>query len=87
MSCCTERGSVLLFETMQWNFFRRIGLRALILAVLLGFAGTSACLVRTRSGHRHSQVKRGHAHGHHKAKHKKHKKAKKYKKAKQRHRH
>lgn len=88
MGSCAERGSVLLFETMHRNLFQRIGLRALILAVLLGFAGTSACIVRTRPAHRHSHVKRGHAHGHHKqpkAKNKKYKKAKKYKK--QRHRH
>lgn len=73
---------------MQWNLIRRLGLRALILAVLLGLAGTSACLIRTRPAHQHHHVKRGHAHGHHKQpKAKKHKKHKKHKKYKKRHRH
>jgi hypothetical protein len=75
---------------MQWNIIRRLGLRALILAVLLGLAGTSACLIRTRPAHQH-HVKRGHAHGHHKPhkgkKYKKQKKYKKYKKQGPGHRH
>ena len=35
MSCCTRRSSVLPLGAMHRNFFRRIGLRALILALLL----------------------------------------------------
>ena len=65
--------------TMQWDMFRRFGLRALILAILLGFVGASACIVRTRPAQHRVYVKSGHP------QHKKYKKPKKHKKYKKRH--
>jgi hypothetical protein len=66
---------------MRSNLFSKIGLRALLLVLLFGLAGT-ACIVATEPAPRHGHVVRRPAPGHHHHAPKKHKKYKKHQKHK-----